>query len=349
MNKPRLASIIGTRPQIIKHSILSKALIPFFEVSTIYTGQHWDPALFQSIFSDLQMSLPDITLNIPLAIDDHQKRLSFLINNLKISISNLRPELVLVFGDTDSTLAAAEAASESGIPLVHIEAGERSFNPEMREEYNRTITDELAEALFCVSKESVRNLEREGLVKNVFLTGDVMKDLLLSRSPAINKSPYPYKYYYASLHRNYTQADKWKLVSLIEGINHLDLRVIFSLHPSTKKWMDKWGIQPGAFTNIDFIEPVNYTKSLQLQKFSEAVLTDSGGMQKEAYWLKKPCITLRKETEWTATLKEGWNKLCYDGGALIEILRQPTGFHDANLYGDGHSSELICKILRDEL
>lgn len=349
MKKTRLASIIGTRPQIIKHSILSRALVPYFEVSTIYTGQHWDPALFQSLIIDLQLLPPTVINSLPLIIESREKRLQILVDNLKSSIAQLKPDLVLVFGDTDSTLAGAIAATSTGVPIVHIEAGERSFNQDMPEENNRVLTDQMSHIKFSVSRQSLENLQKEGIASNSFLTGDVMKDLLLVTAPKINEAPYSFEYYYASLHRNYTQADKPKLASLLDNMNELGLPVIFSLHPSTRKWLEKWDIDLTALSNIRFIEPVTYTRSIQLQKFSKAILTDSGGIQKEAYWLKKTCITLRKETEWLSTLEEGWNKLCYDGSHVGELLLTPPGKHDPCLYGDGYSSETICKILRDDL
>jgi UDP-GlcNAc3NAcA epimerase len=349
MKKTRLASIIGTRPQIIKHSILSRALVPYFEVSTIYTGQHWDPALFQSLIIDLELTPPTITNSLPLIIESREERLQMLVDNLKSSIVQLDPDLVIVFGDTDSTLAGALAASTTGVPFVHIEAGERSFNQDMPEERNRVLTDQMAQIKFCVSSQSLENLQKEGIAGNSFLTGDVMKDLLLLTAPKINEAPYSFDYYYASLHRNYTQADKSKLASLLDYMNGLGFPVIFSLHPSTRRWMEKWNIDLTVLSNIRFIEPVTYTRSIQLQKFSKAILTDSGGIQKEAYWLKKTCITLRKETEWLSTLAEGWNKLCYEGTLLSELIQKSPGKHDPHLYGDGYSSERICKILRDDL
>lgn len=340
MKPKRLASIVGTRPQFIKHSVLSRELKKYFEVDLIHTGQHFHPSLYADIFADLGLEPPRVLLDA--VIQDR-------IPALKNILTKGNYDAVLVYGDTNSTLWGAMAAELSGLSLIHIEAGERSFNPQMPEEENRIQTDRLSNLRFCVSERSLSNLEKEGLAENSFVTGDIMKDLLLQKISEPVNSLKSYPFYFASIHRNYTQQDLDKLYGLLQAMNNLDSRVIFSLHPSTKKILDQSSINYNRYPNIEFIEPVNYSDSISYQYHSLAVLTDSGGIQREAYWLKKRCITLRKETEWTETLNGNWNQLIYEQPNFSNALKLSLGSHDPELYGTGNASNLITQIIRDKL
>lgn len=268
---------------------------------------------------------------------------------LKKILGDRNYDAVVVYGDTNSTLWGAKAANLAGLPLIHVEAGERSFNQEMPEENNRIQTDRLSKLRFCVSERSLANLHKEGLSDNSFVTGDIMKDLLLQKiyDPMNNSLSFPY--YFASIHRSYTQQDSDKLSELLLGINNLDSRVIFSLHPSTRKTLDQSGISLDQYSNIEFIEPVNYSESITFQFHALAVLTDSGGIQREAYWMKKRCITLRKETEWTETLKGNWNQLVYEQPDFSKSLHLPLGPHDPELYGTGNACSLITQIIKENI
>lgn len=340
MKPKRLASIVGTRPQFIKHAVLSKKLQNYFEIDLIHTGQHFHPSLYADIFEDLGLKPPDVLLDT--ANEDK-------IPALKNILSGGNYDAVLVYGDTNSTLWGAMAANLSHIPLIHIEAGERSFNPEMPEENNRIQTDRLSTLRFCVSDKSLQNLEQEGLAENSFVTGDIMKDLLLQKISTPISNPENQPYYFASIHRNYTQKDLYKLNEILDAINRLNYRVIFSLHPSTSKILQLAGTDINQYSNIQFIKPINYTDSIAYQFHSIAVLTDSGGIQRESYWMKKRCITLRKETEWTETLNGNWNQLLYGNLNLGESLELPLGSHDPNLYGTGNACDLITKIIIDNI
>lgn len=343
MEKPVLASIIGTRPQTIKHAVLRKALLPHFNVITIHTGQHYDPSLFHELFADLLLPPPDFSVTREGANSSGE-----WLDRIVHILQQVKPNAVIVFGDTDSTLLGSQAATKLGIPLVHVEAGERSYNDDMPEEQNRKLSDQLAQILFCVSSRSARQLSKEGISNGVFVVGDLMKDLLI-RNLADCQLPSGPDYYLATIHRNYTQRDGKQLSDFLNQLDSLDATVIFPLHPSTKRWLSEHEIDAVVYSNINFVAPVGYNKCLCLQKNARAIITDSGGMQKEAYWLKKPCITLRTETEWTETLEHHWNQLCYNGIEIDALLKNKPGFHNESLYGNGDAAGNITKILLNEL
>ncbi|MGZ5246434.1 MAG: UDP-N-acetyl glucosamine 2-epimerase, partial [Flavitalea sp.] len=298
------------------------------------------PSLYSDIFEDLGLKPPDVLLDA--GSEDK-------IPALKNILSRGNYDAVVVYGDTNSTLWGARAAELSGIPIIHVEAGERSFNQEMPEENNRIITDRLSTIRFCVSDKSLINLEKEGLAHNSFVTGDIMKDLLMQKLSNPISRIINHPYYFASIHRNYTQQDHIKLLEIIHSMNDLEHPVIFSLHPSTRKILHKAGINIDNHTNIQFLEPVDYSASISYQFYSVAVLTDSGGIQREAYWMKKRCITLRKETEWTETLNGNWNQLVYDQPDLAKSLQFPLGTYDPELYGTGNACERISQIIKHKL
>ncbi len=346
MNKTRIVSIIGTRPQIIKNSILGSVLSNSFELETLFTSQHYDSSLYQSILADLQSPQPREIPAGPGKLAGIE-RIRLMEQSLIPVLQSIKPYFVIVYGDTDSTLAGSLAAQQTGIPLLHIEAGERSYNPEMPEEYNRVRTDHLAYGRFCVSEISRNQLASEGITENVFVCGDIMKDLMIRHLPNLVSSPYFFQYYFATLHRNYNQADRQVMLEFLEAMDQLPHPVVFSLHPSTKNCFDIHDIPYKNFSNIRFIEPLSYSACLLHQKFARGIITDSGGIQKEAYWLKVPCITLRKETEWTETLQDDWNKLCYEPGRLKEMLSNSPGLHNSHLYGNGNACNCILEKLMD--
>ena len=218
----------------------------------------------------------------------------------------------------------------------------------MPEEFNRIIADQVADYRFCSSKKSIENLEKEGLLEGNYLVGDIMKDLIamVQKKTIVQKSPLEEAYYYASLHRPYNVDDQERLTSLLQMLNRLDNKVVFSLHLRTKKNMKSFDMKKEHFSNIQFISPVSYFENIRFMNCADAVFTDSGGMQKEAYWLKKKCITLRSETEWIETMEHGWNTLVYDDLERIEyVLQEKPGLYDEGLYGDGRAAERIWEIL----
>jgi len=314
----------------------------------------------------------------------HAKQTGLMLERLESVLKKEDPEIVTVYGDTNSTLAGALAAAKLNIPVGHVEAGLRSYNQAMPEEINRLLTDHLSTFLFCPTDQAVRNLLKEGIkggrrriVKNV---GDVMYDSILYYSQMAEKKSriikdlnlcfltpnscrerfqtVPYgtqNYYLATLHRAGNTDDPKRLLSVLKALNEIGKKtpVIFPLHPRTKKMMKVYHLSSG-FRNIKFIEPVSYLDMLQLEKKAKAILTDSGGVQKEAYWLRVACFTLRKETEWPETMKRGWNLLVgTDGKRIVKEVSRTKGrrryLKRDGMFGDGKASRKIVQILMGHL
>ncbi len=293
---PKIIAIIGARPQFIKHFPFSKAAEGVFDLVTVHTGQHYDENMSEIFFRQLKMNAPDYTLSV------EGKKHGVQTANMMIEIEKIlekeQPLGVVVYGDTNSTLAGSVVAAKMNLPIFHIEAGLRSYNKEMPEEVNRVITDHISKLLFAPSITSVQNLQKEGIEEGVHVVGDIMKDLInivLSKGiidKPLNEAPY----YYVTIHRPYNTDDKERLTYVLEHLNGLDKPVIMSLHPRTRLLMKDYGILIADFDNIKFIEPQSYFDNLTYLHQCEGLITDSGGMQKEAYWLKKRCVTIRKET-----------------------------------------------------
>jgi UDP-GlcNAc3NAcA epimerase len=255
--------------------------------------------------------------------------------------------VVLVYGDTNSTLAGALAAAKLNIPIVHIEAGLRSFNREMPEEVNRVLTDHLSKLLFAPTSSAIANLANEGIKEGVYRVGDVMCDSLNLMKPFLEKKLNE-SYYFVTLHRPYNTDEKDRLVYILGILNALSKKVVFPIHPRTQNNLKKWMIDLDTFDNILFIPPVGYEACLSYQTYSDYIITDSGGIQKEAYMLKKPCITIRKETEWVETLEGGCNMLVFEDLEQIRsILENDEVKAFKDLYGDGHAAEAIVAIIEE--
>ncbi|MBK6782312.1 MAG: UDP-N-acetylglucosamine 2-epimerase (non-hydrolyzing) [Saprospiraceae bacterium] len=264
-------------------------------------------------FNELGMQKPDYLLQA--GGGNHGAQTGKMMIEIEEIIESERPDIVVVYGDTNSTLAGALVAAKLKIPLVHIEAGLRSYNKEMPEEINRILTDHISEFLFVPSDVSKENLKREGIVNNVFIVGDIMKDLVLKavenkwiHAPEIMPQKH---YYYITIHRPYNTDEKDRLTYVLDSLNKLDKKAIFAIHPRTRNAMKSYGLLETDYTNILFIDPQSYFKSLGYLYYSSGFITDSGGMQKEAYWLEKKCITIRKETEWVETLSGNANVLMF--------------------------------------
>jgi len=342
----KIISIIGARPQFIKHAPMQLVLQKYFNAVTIHTGQHYDKNMSNVFFEELGINEPEYMLNIKASSQGEQTgRMMMEIEKVCL---NLKPDYVLVYGDTNSTLAAALVAAKLQIPIIHIESGLRSFNREMPEEINRIVTDQFSDLLFCPNNEAVLNLKKEGIDHDrIFICGDVMCDtlrLIKDSVRRLNANPY----YFATIHRPYNTDDEQRLIYVLEMLNKLDNIVIFPIHPRTIARLKSFNFAIDKLTNIQFIEPVGYTDSISYQKFANCVITDSGGVQKEAYMLKKKCITIRKETEWTDTLKGDWNILVFDDLERLPLLvNRPTGEYVEGLFGDGYSAEQIIDIIRN--
>lgn len=338
MKRPKIISVVGARPQFIKHAPVQIALEQDFRALTIHTGQHYDENMSQIFFEGLGISKPDFIFDQR----DHQRQgaqTGHMLTEIEHVLIETQPDIVLVYGDTNSTLAATLAASKLSIPLVHIEAGLRSFNRQMPEEINRIIADQFAEMLFCPTDLAVNNLRAEGIQESrIYRTGDVMCDMLRLVEPMLC-SQREKPYYFATIHRPYNTDNSDRLLDIFKTFNNLSFKVVLALHPRTKSRLNDFGIEISNFRNIELIEPQSYLDSISLQKFSQGVITDSGGIQKEAYMLEKRCVTVRKETEWMETLAQGWNYLVFEDLDAIEgIMKRTTGKHFPDLYGNGKAA-----------
>lgn len=261
-----------------------------------------------------------------------------------------KPDALLIYGDTNSTLAGALVGAKMSIPIIHIEAGLRSFNRSMPEEVNRIVADEFSTLLFCPTKQAIENLEKEGIRHSgLFLSGDVMCDTLELVKGKI-KRLFEEPYYFTTLHRPYNTDEKERLKRILSVLNDLDKKIIFPIHPRAVSRMNSFGIDRNNYKNIHFIEPIGYVESLSYQKYADAIITDSGGMQKEAYMLKKKCITVRSETEWTETLNNGWNTLVFNRVEDIkEELNISPGEYIPDIYGTGNAAKEIVSIIKENI
>lgn len=339
--KHKIAAIIGARPQFIKHAPLEEELKSVFEVITIHTGQHYDENMSAVFFDELGMNRP--AYNLQVGSKSHASQTADIMVGLEEVLSREKPDFVLLYGDTNSTLAGALVASKMNIPIGHVEAGLRSFNQSMPEEINRILTDHVSTLLFAPTNTAVEHLAKEGITVGVTMCGDVMYDLLLlvKEKGLINETGES-DYYYATIHRPYNTDDPERLGSLFRHLNELNHPVIFALHPRTRYLANSFGLDLGGYGGIRFIDPVSYLENINYLWNARALITDSGGMQKEAYFLRVPCVTIRPETEWTETLENGWNTLCFeDLTKIATILKKPPGRYKTDLYGNGHASEVI--------
>lgn len=347
---PKIIAIIGARPQFIKHYPFEKASSGKLNLKTIHTGQHYDKNMSDIFFEQLNMTKPSYTLDIGSC--NHGAQTGMMMIEIEKIIEKEEPDGIVVYGDTNSTLAGALVASKLNIPLFHIESGLRSYNKTMPEEINRILTDHISNVLFIPSDVAKKNLLKEGIIEGIFNVGDIMKDLveLLSINGTLINNNLLDEYYYVTIHRPYNTDIKTRLQKILEELNKLNKRVIFTLHPRTKNLCIKYGIDLFFFKNIQFIEPQSYFDNLNYLFNSKGLITDSGGMQKEAYWLEKKCITIRKETEWIETLKNQTNKLIFDDLSQVqaELNKVPLKW-DKSLYGKGDSAVKIVRLILNYL
>jgi UDP-GlcNAc3NAcA epimerase len=308
----RIFSIVGARPQFIKLAPLSAGLAGLHEEYIVHTGQHYDYAMSEKIFLDLGIRKPDIHLET--GSGSHAAQTGEMMIRLETVMMEKKPDVIIVFGDTNSTLAGALAASKLNIPIIHIEAGLRSYNRSMPEEINRIVADHVSKYLFVPTQTAVDILKKEGLEENTFFTGDIMVDTIknnieiaLQKSTVISDLKLENKKYnLLTLHRNYNVDNTDILEHILDQLGQLGEKIIFPVHPRTRKMLTTNYSVP---ENIQLIEPQGYLDFIALEYFSGRIITDSGGIQKEAYILRKPCITLRTETEWVETVEEKWNLL----------------------------------------
>jgi UDP-N-acetylglucosamine 2-epimerase (non-hydrolysing)/UDP-GlcNAc3NAcA epimerase len=349
----RITSVIGNRPQFIKAAAVSRRLRERHDETLVHTGQHYDDEMSRVFFEELGVPAPDVQLGIGSGTNVAQT--ARMLAALEPALSDSRPDLVLVYGDTNSTLAGALAAAQAQLPLAHVEAGMRSFDRAMPEETNRVLADHVSSLLFCSTETAVANLENESAVGTVHLVGDVMADVSLTfapiaaeRSTALSDAGVEQgAYLLVTAHRPGNVDDPDRLERLVALIERLETAVVFPLHPRTAKRLDEADLRERLAAVATITPPLGYLDFLELARNARAVLTDSGGVQKEAYLLQTPCITLRDTTEWVETVQAGWNVLVdLDGDAALRALERPAPTGErADLYGGGRAAERIRDIL----
>jgi UDP-N-acetylglucosamine 2-epimerase len=350
----KIVSIVGVRPQFIKASVVSKELRKKYEEILIHTGQHYDYEMNQIFFEELKIPKPNYYLGI--GSGSHGFQTGEMLKKIEEILIAENPDLVLTYGDTNSTLAGALAASKLHITNVHVESGLRSFDKSMPEEINRILTDHCSDCLLCPTENAVKNLKKEGITENVYLTGDVMVDSLISnkklaerKSEILDKLELKSKEYSVStIHRASNTDNEDKLKNIIAALFELNGTIVFPLHPRTEKYLRKYGLYKKLEASVKLVKPLGFFDFIKLMTHAKMIFTDSGGIQKEAYILKVPCITLRENTEWIETVEDEWNVLV--GSKKDKILEMAKNFHPSpkthkNRFGDGSASEKIVSII----
>jgi UDP-GlcNAc3NAcA epimerase len=372
-------SIVGARPQFVKAAMIAatirehnRRVAPAARIrhTLVHTGQHYDKNLSDVFFNELP--LPKAKHQLGVGSGSHGKQTAALLERTEQVLLEEDPDVAIVYGDTNSTVAGALAAAKLKVRIAHIEAGLRSFNRLMPEELNRVATDHLSDLLFCPTETAVRNLKREGITNSVFLTGDVMLDAVLSFRPLAEKRSRviselgldPEAYILLTIHRAENTDSVEQMVKVVELLTQLKRPTVFPIHPRTR---DRLASTPKLRNlhkallraqDMRVIDPVSYLDMLALESNARIVLTDSGGVQKEAYFLGVPCLTLRDETEWTETLRGGWNRLVDAPSEqtlpLIQSLWSrngmgPKGRPNLSAFGSGKAAELTVRLLVKEI
>ncbi len=348
----KVASVVGARPQFIKAAPVSRELRVHNEEILVHTGQHYDENMSEVFFHVLEIPSPDYSLGV--GSGSHAAQTAEMMKGLESVFEKEKPDFVLVYGDTNSTLAGALTAAKMGLPLGHVEAGLRSYNRTMPEEINRVVTDHLATAVFCPTQTAVDNLAREGITRGVHLVGDVMYDVALQMAQAARARDVverlglrPGDYLLTTIHRPSNADEKDILAGIVEALTDCGRTVVFPVHPRTKKNLQAFGLWEPLTSKVKVIDPVDYLDFLALLMKAGKVVTDSGGVQKEAYFFGVPCITLRDETEWIETVEDGWNALV--GTETEDILHAIEHFNPngtkSKSFGDGHAAERIAGII----
>jgi UDP-GlcNAc3NAcA epimerase len=336
----KVFSVVGNRPQFVKSAPLSLALRhAAIEEVVLHTGQHWDREMSQVFFDELELGEPRYRLDL------HTRDIDAMRAPIRNAVAQERPDWVLVYGDTNSTRAGAEAADD--VPVAHVEAGLRSFDLSMPEEHNRIAVDRIAALLLCPDERSARQLESEGVAGRREVVGDVMADatrlfapLARERSRVVERLDLrPREYVLATIHRDGNVTSAPRLREIVHALASLDERLVFPAHPRTRAAIERLGL------DLPTIDPLGYLDFAALASQARAIVTDSGGLQKEAYWYRVPCVTVRRSTEWLDTVAAGANVLVEPGeiAAAVAAARFPA---DASpLYGDGHASDRVAAAL----
>ena len=354
MTQLKICTVVGARPQFIKAAAVSAALrgVPGMREVLVHTGQHFDANMSDVFFDQLGMAKPDHALGI--GGGNHGEQTARMLKALEDVMLREKPDWVLVYGDTNSTLAAALAASKLHIPIAHVEAGLRSFNRRMPEEINRVVADHLSGLLFAPTDLAVRQLAVEGIVRGVHMVGDVMYDIAKAAAHNLSTLPpglAPRGFALATIHRAENTDDPARLKSIFEGLAVFaeEIKVVLPLHPRTRKALAAAGMLDTVSRALIVLEPLGYADMLALETAASLVITDSGGVQKEAYFQRVPCVTLRDETEWVELVEAGWNRLCppVSADAIAAACRAALGSkgREVELYGGGDAAGRIAALL----
>jgi UDP-N-acetylglucosamine 2-epimerase len=348
----KIVSIVGARPQFIKAAAVSRALRTRHQEFLVHTGQHYDYEMSGIFFDGLELPCPDT--NLGAGSGAHGAQTGAMLKGVEDVLLAERPDYLVIYGDTNSTLAGALAASKLSVPVAHIEAGLRSFNRRMPEEINRVVADHLSDLLLCPSDTAMRNLASEGITRNAHQVGDVMLDVLNWARQSLAAKPSAIlerlgltkqRYVLATVHRSENTDDLGRLTQIVNAFNSFDEPVVFPVHPRARKVIAD--AQCKLESHVRLIDPVGYLDMVALTGAARMVLTDSGGLQKEAYWLGVPCVTMREETEWVETVDAGWNTLA--GSDSTKIIQAVHGFRPNGspppLYGDGFAAARCVDLL----
>jgi UDP-GlcNAc3NAcA epimerase len=360
----RIVTVVGARPQFIKAAPVSRAFQKrkCLEEILVHTGQHYDVAMSDIFFRELELSLP--TYNLDVGSGSHAEQTGEIMKRLEVVLVDEKPDMLLIYGDTNSTLAGALVAAKLHIPVAHIEAGLRSFNRRMPEEINRIVADRLSSILFATTTTAVDNLSAEGITKGVHKTGDVMYDVALWAAEKVRRegnalsrlSLLKKNYLLATIHRAENTDSELRLKNIVAALVSLSrsYTIVLPLHPRTKKMLIQFNLLKQLAGAITLIDPVGFLDMVELESNAILIITDSGGVQKEAYFHRVPCVTLRDETEWVETVEAKWNFLA-DTTNSTHIVEQvnksvsSAGAIEIKEYGDGASAEMIAGLLENSL
>lgn len=350
----RVVTLVGARPQFIKAAPVSRALRQQHEEVLIHSGQHYDYDMSDVFFEELGIPRPDHNLGV--GSGGHGHMTGAMMGPLEDLLQESEPDMVIVYGDTNTTLAGAITAAKLGLPVAHIEAGLRSFNRTMPEEVNRVVADHVCDLLLAPTKAAIENLTAEGITEGVELVGDVMLDTARHFAETQDAGPVldglgltPGEYFFATVHRAGNADDPERLAAIVCALGRLPLPVVWSVHPRTRASLASFGLASVVeeSENVRAIPPVSYKEAVALIRNAAALLTDSGGMQKEAYFFGVPCVTLREETEWVETVELGWNTLVGSDEEAIVAAATDLSRPDErpSVYGDGHAAEAVVAAI----
>ena len=346
----RIVSVVGARPQFVKLAALHRVLSQSVNHSIIHTGQHYDPMLSDIFFSDLDIPHPEVNLSV--GSGSHASQTASIITALEPVLERLDPTWLVVYGDTNSTIAASLVGAKMGLRVAHLEAGLRSFNRAMPEEVNRVLTDHASDLCLAPSVTAMGNLEKEGLLDRSVMVGDVMVDVLYDTlnklEISLDKSERPEgQYLVATIHRQENTEEEHVLRAVFATLDTMPLPVRLFTHPRLRERIGRFSIDTRDYPNVGFLGPIAYPALISEVANAAGVLTDSGGLQKEAFLLRTPCVTLRAETEWPETIELGWNRLAHPtSGGIADFLRgNQERNHDANPYGNGTAAHLAVAAI----